>query len=169
MRCPAILCLLPCLAAAQTAELSLSPGALRADGSVTMTLSLGSTSGASPAAVQWSLEYPSSTIVSLTVEDGPTAAAAQKTVMCVTNSRGCVCLVLGLNAEPIPDGTLAWVSAKLAPGAAGANIQVTNALAASGGGDAIAVTPSGGEISEPSRTLLPQQRRPPPKRGTAGR
>jgi hypothetical protein len=134
-----------------------------------MTLSLRSTSGASPATVQWSFEYPSSTIASLTVEDGPAAAAVQKTVVCVTNPRGCVCLVLGLNAEPIPDGTLAWVSAKLAPGAAGGNIQVANALAASGGGDAIAVAPSGGEISEPSRTLPPQQRRPPAKRGTAGR
>jgi hypothetical protein len=155
-----------CLAAeasnAQTAELSVSGDAIWAGSPAMFTLSLRSTSGPTPAAIQWNLEYSPSVITAVRIDSGTAVVAAEKTVICAPNAAGQVCLAMGFNANVISDGPVAVVSATLAPGVTAATIVVTKTIAVSPGGNEILLTaPNGGAgtvtVSPPP--LL----KPPPK------
>jgi hypothetical protein len=122
--------------AAQTC-LVLSPATTSPDGAQSMNLSLYSSPGTPPAAVQWTFEYASSNIRSLTVDDGPMLTAAGKMTMCAGSAAAYKCLAVGVNTNTIPSGVIAKVTAVLAPGASAAAISISNFLAASAAGNLI--------------------------------
>jgi hypothetical protein len=132
-------------APAQTAELSLSSGTIWSGSPATLTLSLRSTSGPTPAAIQWNLEYSPSVITEIRIDNGAAAVTGDKAIFCAENQRGQTCLAMGRNANVIPDGTVAVLTATLAPGVTSATIVVTNTVAASAAGNEILLTtPNGG-------------------------
>src|SRR5580704_11564749 len=75
--------------------LVLSPATISSDGTASMNLSLYSAPGTPPAAVQWTFQYPSSNIRSLTVDDGPMLTAAGKITMCAGDAAAYKCLAVG--------------------------------------------------------------------------
>ncbi len=120
--------------------LVLSPATLTPDRTAWLDLALYSSSGAAPAAVQWTFQYPSSSISSLAVDDGPVLTSAGKTAICVGNSAAYSCLAVGRNQKTIANGVIAKVTAVLAPGATTAAVQITNPRAVSAAGDRIPIS-----------------------------
>jgi len=146
--------------------LVLSPVVIAADGTASMDLSLYSSSGEPPAAVQWTFRYPASSISRLTVDDGPVLTSAGKTAICAGDAAAYNCLAVGGNAKAIANGVIAKVIAVLAPGVNTAAIQISNTLASSAAGYSIPISSRimpvrGANVSSDCRL------HPPPK-GTAG-
>jgi hypothetical protein len=163
------LCWLPILLGtsgltAQTC-LVLSPAPGASTGTALLKLSLYSSPGTPPAAIQWTFQYASSNIHSLTVDDGPMLTAAGKMAMCAGNAAAYNCLAVGVNKNTIPSGVIAMVTAVLAPGASTAAISITNALAASAAGDVIPISPK--IVSVTNSNISSDCRLHPPLRGSA--
>ena len=114
--------------------LVLSPPKFAPNGSVTLELSLFSLPGKAPAAVQWTLQYTSSNITKLIVDDGPALALARKTALCSGNANAYNCLVAGSNANAIGNGIVAKLTVGLVAGTAAAPISIYSPLGVSGEG-----------------------------------
>ena len=149
--------------------LVLSPAANSPEGGAALlNLSLYSSPGTSPAAVQWTFQYASSNIRSLIVDDGPMLTSAGKTAMCAGAAAGYNCLAVGLNANTIASGVIAKVTAVLAPGAGAAAISIASSFAASAAGNLIPISPK--IVSTTSAHVSYDCRIHPPLRGPiAGR
>lgn len=119
--------------------LVLSTATINSDGTASLDLSLYSLHRTPPAAVQWTFQYSSASISSLTVDDGPTLTSAGKTAICAGHSAAYNCLAVGLNENTIANGVVAKVIAALAPGSTTATIEITNPLGASAAGNAIPI------------------------------
>jgi hypothetical protein len=117
----------------------LSPPTIAADGTASLDLSLYSARGSEPAAVQWTFQYPSASIQTLTVDDGPVLTSAGKTAMCFGDASSFNCLAVGNNSKAIGNGIIAKLLAVLAPGATTAAIVIKSPLAASTAGYLIPV------------------------------
>jgi uncharacterized protein (TIGR03437 family) len=128
----------------QTDSLSLSSGVVAANGTVPLNLNLASPAGSQPASIQWTLTYPAASVVSIAASLGPAGSgSAAKTIGCVPGAGSYTCLIYGINAAVIPNGTVAIVNLTMAAGATSASIGITKASAASAAGNAIAVSASG--------------------------
>jgi hypothetical protein len=119
--------------------LGLSPAKI-AGGIAIQDLSLYSSPGESPAAIQWTFQYPTSSIKSLNVEDGPALAQAGKTAICAGDGGSYTCLAVGANDNSISNGVVARVTAVLSPNAASATILIGNPLAVSAAGRPILIS-----------------------------
>ncbi len=134
---------------AQTGSLSLSSANATSNSSVSLNLLLASGSGVSPAALQWTLGYPSSAVVGLTVAPGPAATAAGKMITCSGNS----CILDGaasgtVNDTAIADGVVATLTFQLSSSASGnLAIQFSTAYAAAPLGTTVPVSTTNGVIS----------------------
>lgn len=111
-----------------------------ADGTASIDLSLYSSSGEPPAALQWTLRYSTSTISSLTVDDGPMLTSAAKTAICAGDAAAYRCLAVGANTMTIANGVIAKVIAVLAPGASTATMRISESLGASATGYLIPIS-----------------------------
>jgi hypothetical protein len=120
--------------------LVLSPPVISPDGIATMHLSLQSSSGEPPAAVQWTLQDPASSVSSITVDQGPMLTSAGKAAICAGDPSAYKCLAAGRNTKSIPNGVIATVTAVLAPGATTAAIQIIDPLGASAAGYPISIS-----------------------------
>src|SRR5581483_5604696 len=67
-------------AVAQTATLSLASAAIAPGSTATLNLSLSGSAG--PASLQWTLNYPTSSVSAFSVNAGAALAAAGKTLSC---------------------------------------------------------------------------------------
>jgi hypothetical protein len=143
--------------------LSLSTAAIAPGGTAILELALDPSSGTPPAALQWTFQYPSSGLVSLNVENGPAATAAGKTVMCNGSATAYTCLVVGANANTIPNGVVAKVTVVPAPDVTSTVIVIGNLFGASAAGDFIPVLSERGAVTRanvsPDRGLHPPLRR----------
>jgi len=119
--------------------LVLSPATISPNHTALLDLSLYSSPGPAPAAIQWTFQYASSGISSLTLDDGPALTAAGKTAFCAGNAAAYNCLAIGLNTKTIANGIIAKVTAMLAPGAT-ASIQIANPRGSSVSGNLIPMT-----------------------------
>jgi hypothetical protein len=146
--------------------LELSPATISPDGNASLRLSLYSSPGAAPAAVQWTFQYASSNIRSLTVDDGPMLTSAGKTAMCAGNAAAYNCLAVGANSNTIASGVIAMVTAVLARGASAAAISMANSQAASAAGYAIPI--SAKVVSVSGANSASDCRAHPPLRGWVG-
>ena len=133
------------------AQLALSSATISPGGTASMNLSVTSSGGA-PAALQWTLIYSPASIVSISATAGSAAAAAGKSLECFGSPGSYTCFLTGvntngLNANTIPNGVVAVVTATVSPSATTVPIGIANALGAtqSGGSDPLAAT--GGTIT----------------------
>jgi len=143
--------------------LVLSPATITPNGTALLDLALWSLHRTAPAVVQWTFQYPSSSISSLNVDDGPTLTSAGKTAFCAGDATAYNCLAVGLNTNTIANGVIAKVTAVLAPGATKATVQITNPLGASAAGNRIPIfsrilSITGAQVSSDCRLRPPLRR-----------
>ena len=137
-----ILAALPALAQ-PTVSLTIASGSGLAGSVVSLPINISSSGGALPTAVQWGFAL-SSGITGVTVDVGPSASSAGKSLSC----SGTSCLVFGLNATSIPNGTIAVANFQLSASATGnQSVSLTgvvasdvNSIPSSGGSGLITVT-----------------------------
>jgi len=98
--------------------------------------------GDSPSGLQWTLNYPTDDFASVHVVTGPTAVNAGKYVTCVNAAGSVSCLILGMNDNPIANGTVATAMLQVSPGAPDSvvQLQVSDAVAASPDGTSIPIS-----------------------------
>lgn len=137
--------------------LVLSPTTVSTNGTALLDLSLYSARGKEPAVVQWTFQYQSSSIQTLTVDDGPVLTAAGKTAMCSGGASSYSCLAVGTNTNAIGNGIIARLIAVLVPGATTADILIKSPQAASSSGYLIPVL---SEIAPSSRAGVYSDCRP---------
>jgi hypothetical protein len=142
--------------------LVLSPATIAADGVASLDLSLYSSPGTALAAVQWTFRYPSSSIGSLTVDDGPMLTSAGKTAICAGDATAYTCLAVGASTKTIGNGIIARVTAVLVPGAGSAAVALTDSLGASSAGNLIPIplrieAPAGAKVSSDCKLHTPQR------------
>lgn len=129
--------------------LTLSSGTGAASGTVALNLSVSSPAGSEPAALEWTLTYPSASISSVSVAAGPAATAAGKSISCSGGAAGYTCVAYGMNSNIISNGVVAIVTATLTANATTAAISIASGVGASGAGSPETVTASGGGITIP--------------------
>src|SRR5579862_3060408 len=134
---------LSAIAAGQTANLALGSGTTTAGGSITLPLTLLS-NGTHPVAFQWSFNY-SADITGVTVTIGGSSTTAQKSVTCL----GTLCLLSGMNANVIADGTVVTATFQIAanPTAQSIPIQITGVIAAAADGTAVSSNGTSGTVT----------------------
>jgi hypothetical protein len=161
-RCLPLLVLLVHGGNAQTC-LSVSTAAIAPGDTADLEISLTSPPETPLAALQWTFDYPSSAIRSLTVTDGAAAKAAGKTVICSGSATANTCLVVGANANTIGNGVVAKLTVALAPDVTIAVIAFRNSFGASPAGGFIPVASQSGLVTSsnvsPGRGLHPPLRR----------
>src|SRR5258706_15316015 len=144
-----LLSLISLTAFSQPVTVGLDSASATAGSTVLLNLRLNATSGSSPSSLEWTINAPAPAIQSVTASAGPAATAAAKSIQCQGNT----CTVYGLNANQIPNGTVAVVSLQLASTATGNLIvQLTNTSAASVAGGNLGTAATNGIVS-----VLPSQ------------
>ena len=131
----------------QSDSLSLSSGGATPGGTVSLNLSLSSSSGSQPAAIQWTFVYSTSDIVAISASAGAAATAAGKSLSCAGSPGSYVCLLTGLNGNVIQNGVVAVLSVTLSAASSGTTISVSNPLGASASAGAIQTTATGGTVT----------------------
>jgi len=130
----------PATAVAQT-TLSVVPGSAIAGGTGSLSISIASTSGYAPAALEWTFVYSASTFGDITLEAGAAAAADGKTVACAYSTGSVRCIAWGLNNKTISNGVAATVSFAVSPQAAATStVQLTGLVATTPKATPIAAT-----------------------------
>jgi hypothetical protein len=130
-----------------TDSLSLTSGSAGSDGQASLNLNLTSPAGNEPTAIQWTVTYPLSNVVSLSVAEGPAASAAGKTLNCVAGAESYTCMLSGSNMTIMSNGPVAVVSLTMASGASTTPIGLIESLGSSGAGNVIVVAPAGGAVN----------------------
>ncbi|MGD0361579.1 MAG: DUF4082 domain-containing protein [Bryobacteraceae bacterium] len=139
----------------QSDSLALSSAVATPGGTVSLNLSLSSSSGSPPAAIQWTFAYSPSDVIAIAAAASASATAAGKSLAC-TGSPGVYSCFLtglssgGLDANVMPDGVIAVMTATMSPASSGTTIGITSALGASASASPIQTTATGGTI-----TVLP--------------
>ena len=136
-------------AQAQQVNVSLGSGSSVPGSTLALNLSLTTSGGAQPAVVQWTMSYSATDVTSVSVNDGPTATAADKSVLCSSTPGSTVCVAYGLNQNVISDGVAATATFNIASGAldASAPVQITGAASSAPDASVIATAGTGGTIS----------------------
>jgi hypothetical protein len=130
-----------------TDSLSLTSGSAGSDGQASLNLNLTSPAGNEPTAIQWTVTYPLSNVVSLSVAEGPAASAAGKTLNCVAGAESYTCMLSGSNMTIMSNGPVAVVSLTMASGASTTPIGLIESLGSSGAGNVIVVAPAGSAVN----------------------
>src|ERR1700682_2393641 len=138
-----LLSLIVQIALGQSLNLNLTSASGTPGSTVVLNIQL-TTSGVSPAALEWTVNAPAPDIQSITPSVGAAASGATKAIQCNGNT----CVLYGLNANPIPSGTVAPLSVQLAPTVNGnLVVQLSNTSAASTSGGSVAVSTTDGIVS----------------------
>jgi hypothetical protein len=128
----------------QPVTVGLDSASATAGSTVLLNLQMNATAGNSPSSLEWTINAPVPAIQSITVSAGPAATAAAKSIQCQGNT----CALFGLNANQVPNGTVAVVSLQLASSATGnLVVQLTNTSAASSAGGSFGITATNGMVS----------------------
>ncbi len=102
---------------AQQLSLNLSSATAQPGSVASLNLTATPSSGATPAALQFRLTYPLSTITSVTLAASPATTAAGKTLTCVNSDGWVDCILFGVNATTIPSGVIATAAVTISPSA----------------------------------------------------
>jgi hypothetical protein len=122
-----------------------------------LELSLDSSCGVTPVALQWTLR-PSPAINTLAVQDGPALAAAKR-IVCTGDISTYTCIAVGLNREEIADGVVARISVVRAQGRIAATLEINDAVGVSAAGELIPIEAKGAAV-RPFAGTIPPVRRP---------
>ncbi len=136
-------------------SLSLSSGVAASDGTVSLNLTLNSPAGSEPAALQWTVTYPSANVTAIAATAAAGATSANKSLSCNGGSGTLTCVLYGMNADPIANGVAATLKLNMAAGVSSTAIGLANAIGASAAGDAISVTTIGGTVTGGSNLTSP--------------
>jgi hypothetical protein len=145
-------------ARAQTATLNLSSGTATRGGGISLNLDLTTTSGLMPSAMQWTLGYSATDISSISVNAGPAATAAGKSLLCNPSAGFIVCIIYGTNSNPMANGTVGVVNLGISPTTSNTStvIAVFNPMESDPTGTAsVPLTPSNGTIAITTGVPLP--------------
>jgi uncharacterized protein (TIGR03437 family) len=146
-----ILLFSPWIVLAQS-SLILASSAAVAGSPVSLNLSLSSPSGATVAALEWTLTYPSNW-ANLSVSAGPALTAAGKTLTCAAAPAGYSCVASGINATAIANGVIATVSATVS-GSGAISVGISGSASTPGGEPAsVAATAGTVTVSPPPATV----------------
>ncbi len=140
-------------AVAQT-TLSVVPGSAIAGGTGSLNISIASTSGYTPAALEWTFAYSASTLGNIKVQAGAAATAAGKAVECVFSTGSVRCLTWGLNDKTISNGVVATLTFSVFPHVASSSaVQLTGLFATTSKAVFIKATGTGATlaIASPNR------------------
>ena len=77
-----------------------------------------------PAAVQWTMSYPSSVVVSVSVVAGSSTTAAGKSVSCSNRIGATICVAFGMNPNIIGAGVLATATFKISSSAPSSSVPI---------------------------------------------
>src|SRR3974377_1872718 len=118
--------LLGCLCGSAMAQgsLGLDSATVPQGGTANLNLNLSSSAGNQPAAIQWTLTYSPSDIISINVIAGGSATAAGKSITCNPSAGSVPCIIAGLNSTVMQNGVAAIVTVTLAPTVASTSIGV---------------------------------------------
>ena len=132
----------------QSTSLSLASGSALPGGALSLNLTLNAATGSVPSAMQWTLSYATSDIVSVNVSAGAALASAGKTIACNSGSGSLTCVASGMNASLIGNGVVAVVAVQLsATSGATVPLLMSNVVGSSADGSAMAISGTGGSIS----------------------
>ena len=126
------------------ASLKLSSAGAQS-GSMMVNIVLSSAAGSEPAALEWTLAYPTANVTQVAFAPGAQATAASKSVTCNSVSGSETCVLEGNNANKILNGVVATATLKLSSSTSGTptGVLLTQALGASPAATAIPVSTSG--------------------------
>ncbi|HZR63506.1 MAG TPA: LamG-like jellyroll fold domain-containing protein [Terriglobales bacterium] len=131
------------VALGQTASLQLSSTSAAAGTTVPLALSLNTSSGTAPVALQWDF-IGGTGVQAVTTTLGAAASSAGKSLTCM----GTRCILAGMNTNTISNGIVASLNVTLAPTASGnVALQLSNLVATAGNATAISASGSPGTIS----------------------
>ena len=125
-------------------SLALSSSSAEPGGTVNLQLALNSPAGKEPSSLQWTFSYPASGLSNVSVQSGPTATQAGKSVSCAGSAGTYNCLIAGLNGTKIPNGIVATATAVVQQSA---TIGVTNTLGSAADSTALAMSGAGGTVT----------------------
>jgi uncharacterized protein (TIGR03437 family) len=147
------------LAMAQQVALSLGSAIASPGRSVSLKLSLKTSGGAQPNALQWTMAYPASAVSTVNVTPGAAATAASKSVTCSSSAGRTICIVFGANDNALSNGVLATATLNIAAGAliASAPVQIASVAAITATDSSIPASGTGRliVIQRASETLVP--------------
>lgn len=108
-----------------------------------MSLTIASTPGNQPAAIEWTIGY-STAVASLSVVAGPALIAANKTLTCSAGTGAYTCIAVGQSSSAIADGIAATVLVSLAPNVPLATLTLSNGVGATLDASDIPMSVTGG-------------------------
>jgi hypothetical protein len=138
------------IAFANSDVIALSSGTASPGTSVSLALTLTSSGGTPPSAVEWTFSYSASDFTSVSVSIAGTAVAAGKVADCAAGASGrYTCLIYGMNSTAIADGKIATATFTVSASTSNSTsvINVVNASSSSGSGGAIAITGQSGSVT----------------------
>jgi hypothetical protein len=151
-----LLCATSSMMLAQPVTVTVGSGTVSVGASITVPVTIAS-AGAQSAALQWTMGYLSTDISSVSVTAGSSATAASKSVTCSSSLTSTTCLIYGLNANVISDGTVANVTFTIASTTLdlSSTIQLTGVTVSSPMGASISASGTGGilTILQPTWTI----------------
>ncbi len=158
----------PLVCLSQSVTLELSSGVASPGTAVTLALTLNAR-GASPASIQWALQYAAADFSSTTVTTGPAARQSGKVVSCNESSGSTVCILSSLDATPIANGVVANVTLTVSSSsfANSSGVQLVDCLASDAAGDAVVVSGLGGGVTLPQLITASPNPIPPASEATA--
>lgn len=127
---------------------TLASGAGSPGSTVSLNISLNS-SGAQPAAMQWTLSYSAAQISSIAVTAGPAATNAGKTVSCNQAAPGSMtCVLFGLNQSTVANGVVAVAAVTIANTTSTSTvISMSNGVASTGSGSPLVAAAVGNTVT----------------------
>jgi hypothetical protein len=145
----AISCLAASRANAQLqVAMDLSSGVATPGSSVALAVSMAASGGAQPTSLQWTMSYSAADVTSVAVVADPAVTAA-KSLSCSSSSGSTTCLLFGLNATTIPNGSIASAIFTISAGALSSSVPVTmsGTVASDALGNSIPISSSGGTVT----------------------
>jgi hypothetical protein len=120
-----------------------------AGGKTNFNLSLATSGGAVPTSLQWTMNYSTTDISSLSVAAAGTSVSASKTIFCSNGVGRVTCLAYGMGNSVIADGVMAQVTVNLSPtsNAISTGVQISGTSASDATGTLIASTGAGNQIA----------------------
>jgi uncharacterized protein (TIGR03437 family) len=127
--------------------LVLSSGTAAGNGAATLNLTIASTPGSEPAAIQWSITYPVSNVISISASAGPALTSAGKSLSCAAQAGTYTCVAAGDNATIIANGSVASINLVMATSVSSTVVGVADPVGALPSGYSVQLSASGGTLS----------------------
>ncbi len=146
---PFIFILLTSYTVSAQTVIALGSGTAAKGGSSTLSVSLATGSGSQSGELEWTMNYSSTDITSVTVSAGSSLSAAGKSLSCSSTSGRTTCVTYGMNQNAIGNGTVASATLNVSASAPDPSIPVSlsSVVVSNPAGSTVSVLGTGGSIS----------------------